>query len=322
MASLLAARVARRWTEALDIDAFELEAHGPKPLAPFEAGAHIDVELAPGMIRQYSLCNDPAERHRYLIGVLRVRDSRGGSVAAHELLKPGVLVRISEPRNQFPLDARASHHLLLAGGIGVTPLLAMAHRLSSIGASFSLHYFARSRSRAAFLNRLLIEPLTHRAVLHFDEESERDRFDMRQCLMSQPAQTHAYVCGPAGFMRNIIALAAAAGWPATHVHHESFAQTIGFAGTQQSAFEIELARSGRVVAVEAGATALQALRAAGVSVDSSCESGVCGTCLTRVLRGTPMHFDTYLTEAERAAGNCFLPCCSRAPGGTRLTIDA
>ena len=198
----------------MDIDAFELVSDGPAPLPPFEPGAHIDIELAPALVRQYSLCNDPRERNRYLIGVLRVPDSRGGSVAAHERLVPGAAVCIGEPRNQFPLAPLAKRHLLLAGGIGVTPLLSMAHHLAATGTDFRLHCFARSRARAAFLATLQSEPLGRHTRLHVDDEADGARFDITTCLAQQPAGTHAYVCGPAGFMQHILTVAQEAGWPA------------------------------------------------------------------------------------------------------------
>lgn len=317
----LQVRVLRRWSEALDIDAFELVADGRVPLPPFEAGAHIDIEVAPGLVRQYSLCNDPRERHRYLIGVLRVPDSRGGSSAAHERLVAGASVRIGLPRNNFALAPHATRHLLLAGGIGLTPLLSMAHHLSAQGADFQLHAFVRSRARAAFVPVLQSEPLGRHSRLHVDDADDGVHFDFRACLQQQPDGTHAYVCGPAGFLQHMLDIARDLGWPSSRLHQESFSALTPAAKNDDPAFELELVRSGRIVVVPSGLTALQALRVAGIEIASSCEAGVCGTCLTRVLRGSPMHRDAYLTDDERAGGNAFLPCCSRAAEGTRLSID-
>jgi len=313
-------RVARRWQETKEIAALELVAEGAAKLPAFEADAHVDVEVAPGLVRQYSLCNDPADRDRYVIGVLRAPDSRGGSAAVHQRLNQGDVIRIGAPRNLFALAKDAPHHVLLAGGIGVTPVMAMAHDLAVRQASFTLHYCARTRAQAAFLEVLGSPALAARATLHFDDEHGQERFDSRRCLSDQPAGAHVYVCGPTGFRQAAVDAARSLGWPDTHVHREVFSQAVTDIDGADRPFELELARSRRVVVVSGDSTALQALRAAGVELPSSCESGVCGTCLTTVLQGSPDHRDSYLTPAEQAAGDCFLPCCSRA-FGARLTVD-
>lgn len=317
-------RVAQRYEEAPDICRLVLQAADGAALPPFEAGAHIDVHLPGGLVRQYSLCNPPsgdAPAAEYHIAVLRTADSRGGSQAVHAQLQPGSTLTISSPRNLFALAAQADHHLLLAGGIGITPLLAMAEQLTQRGQPFTLHYCNRSPARAAFTQQLTQAPYAGQVSLHYDDGPPDQQLQLPQRLARMPAGTHLYVCGPQGFMDAALQAARAAGWAQERLHSESFTpapQAQAQAG--DGGFELELAGSGRIVAVEAGQTALQALLAAGVDLPFSCEQGICGTCLTRVLSGTPEHRDQYLTEEEQAANDQFLPCCSRSQS-PRLVLD-
>lgn len=307
----LKVRVARKAAEATDIQIFELVAADGSPLPAFSAGAHIDVHLPNGIIRQYSLCNDPGERHRYLIGVLRDPASRGGSQAMHDSVHEGDLLQISGPKNHFPLAHEAQHSLLLAGGIGVTPILCMAERLAISGAEFEMHYCTRSPERTAFLQRIRNSSFASRVQMYFDDGAAAQRFDLAKVLAAPEPGTHLYVCGPKGFMDAVLATARSSGWPETQLHYEFFAAEL-----QQSdgdtAFEVRLASSGRTLTVAANQTVTTALAAAGVEVPTSCEQGVCGTCLTRILAGEPDHRDAYLTPEEQAANDQFLPCCSRA----------
>ncbi|GAP36670.1 PDR/VanB family oxidoreductase [Piscinibacter sakaiensis] len=326
--ALLAVRVARRTPAAAGVCALELVAEDGDPLPPFSAGAHVDLHLPGGLVRPYSLCGAPAERDRYRLGVLREPASRGGSAAVHELLHEGTRLRIGAPRNLFRLAAQARRHTLLAGGIGITPLLAMAEQLAADGADFRLHYAARSRERAAFLDRIAAAPWADRLRLHLDDGPPARRLDLA-ALTAEPADGHhLYVCGPAGLIDAALARARAAGWPEAQLHHERF----GTAGAGPAAdaatagasadgpFEVQLGRDGRVVAVPAGCSVVQALAAAGVALMTSCEQGVCGTCLTGVLDGEPDHRDSYLTPEEQAANDQFTPCCSRARS-PRLVLD-
>jgi vanillate O-demethylase ferredoxin subunit len=258
-------------------------------------------------VRQYSLCNDPRESHRYLIAVLRDANSRGGSIAMHAL-EEGGLLDISEPKNHFPLLAQARHSLLLAGGIGVTPLISMAEALVHTGASFEMHYCARSAARTAFRDRLAEPRFAGRVHLYFDNTGDRLHFDA--LLARADAGTHLYVCGPAGFIAAAIEAAHAAGWDDGNVHREFFAAAPAQAGG--AAFQVKLSSTGRVIDVAPEMTVIAALAQAGVEVPTSCEQGVCGTCLTRVLSGEPDHRDTYLMDEEKAANDQFLPCCSRS----------
>lgn len=306
----LSVRVQRRLVEAEGICSLELVATDGSPLPAFTAGAHIDVHLGTNLIRQYSLCNDPAERHRYCIAVLREPQSRGGSLAVHEQVQEGQTLTISEPRNHFPLVA-AKRSLLIAGGIGITPIIAMAKTLHAQGAEFSMHYCGRSASRMAFveeLNRSSFKAFVH---IHADDGVGYQPFDAQTELCNPEPDTHLYVCGPGGFMNHVLDSAKSSGWTESQLHREFFAAApIDTSG--DGSFEIKLAKSGQSIQVPAKKTALEVLLAQGFDIPFSCESGVCGTCLTRVVEGTPDHRDSYLTDAERAVGDQFLPCCSRS----------
>lgn len=317
-AAELTVRVARRRQEARDIVSFELVAADGGALPPFAAGAHIDVHVPGGYVRQYSLCNAPHERHRYLIAVLRETASRGGSAAMHERVRERDLLTIGAPRNRFALATGAARHLLLAGGIGITPLLSMAEQLAATGADFALHYCARTRERAAFYGRLRSSAFAARVHFHFDDGDAAQRLDAPRLLAAQPLATHMYVCGPAGFIDAALHAARAAGWDEARLHQERFAAAA--VAASDAAFEVEIASSGEVIVVPPDRTVVQALAAAGIQIPTSCEQGICGTCLTGVLRGVPEHRDQYLTEAEQAAGDRFLPCCSRAKSA-RLVLD-
>ncbi len=307
----LAVRVARKAVEATDILSFELvEADGGN-LPPFSAGAHIDVHLPGGLVRQYSLCNDPTESHRYLIGVLRDPASRGGSSAMHDLVREGDLLRISEPRNHFPLAHEARRSLLLAGGIGVTPILCMAERLAASGADFEMHYCTRSPERTAFTRRIRDSAFAPRVHFHFDDGSPAQRLDLAVLLATPEAGVHLYVCGPKGFMDAVLATAREKGWPESQLHYEFFGAAPQ-ATDGDTAFEVRLASSGRTIPVPPDRSVAAALISAGVDLPTACEQGVCGTCLTRVLAGEPDHRDAYLTPEEQAANDQFLPCCSRS----------
>jgi vanillate O-demethylase ferredoxin subunit len=310
--SAIDVRVVRKRREARDVLSFALEAVDGAGLPAFTAGAHIDVHLPGGLTRQYSLCNPPGERHRYVIGVLREPASRGGSRAMHELVREGDVLRIGAPRNHFGLAADATSSLLLAGGIGITPILAMAHELAAAGREFSLHYCARSADRAAFADRLHASAFAARVHVHLDDGDAAQRVDLARLLARPAAGRHAYVCGPRGFIDAALASAADSGWPAASLHREFFGGAEATAGAADERFEVRLARSERVVVVPAGVTVVQALAASGVDVPTSCEQGVCGTCLTRVVEGVPEHRDLYLTPEEQARNDQFTPCCSRS----------
>jgi vanillate O-demethylase ferredoxin subunit len=308
--------IARKSFEALDICSFELMDPQGRALPPFAAGAHIDVHPDGGPVRQYSLCNDSAETHRYQIAVLRDPASRGGSVAMHAL-ETGQTLRISDPKNHFPLAPHARHSVLLAGGIGITPILCMAERLWLTGGSFELHYCTRSIARAAFVRRIRESTFAGRVHFYFDDEGQR--LDARKVLGKPQPDVHVYVCGPAGFMDSILSAARDADWPEERLHREYFAAAPANRH-DDGGFEVQIASTGVVIRVSAEESIVAALANMGVEVPVSCEQGVCGTCLTRVLEGTPDHRDLFLTSDERARGDQFTPCCSRAKSA-RLVLD-
>lgn len=304
-------KVVRKTCEALDINAFELVALGEGTLPAYEAGAHVDVHMPGGLVRQYSLCAGPAQQglSRYRIAVLRDPKTRGGSQAMHDAVSEGDTLRIGAPRNLFPLVAGEQPSVLLAGGIGVTPLLAMAYQLHAAGRAFTLHYFARSRSRVAFLAELMQGPFVSQVVLHLDDEGTPGDTPVHEVLSSLPATAHVYTCGPAGFLQHVLNTAAAVAWRDEQLHYESFAPAQQQAG---SSFEVRIHSTGETVTVGADETVVAAVARLGIEIPVSCEQGICGTCITRVLAGEIDHHDQYFNEAEHAAQDQFTPCCSRA----------
>ncbi|VWX58026.1 Vanillate O-demethylase oxidoreductase [Burkholderiales bacterium 8X] len=317
--SELHVRVGKKTDEAVGIASFELVSEDGRPLPSFSAGSHVDVHLPNGITRQYSLCNDPGESHRYLIGVLRDAASRGGSAAMHDEVKEGDRLRISAPKNHFPLAHDAGHSILIAGGIGVTPILCMAERLALSGASFEMHYCTRSADRAAFRGRIQASGFASRVQFHFDDGDDAQKMDAGELLAQVRPGVHVYVCGPTGFMDWVLGKARSSGWPAEQLHYEFFGAEVA-PSEDDDVFEVKLASSGRVITVAKDQTVVQALAAAGVEVATSCEQGVCGTCLTRVISGEPDHKDMYLTPEEQEANDQFLPCCSRAKSAM-LVLD-
>jgi vanillate O-demethylase ferredoxin subunit len=304
-------RVAARRQETDNIVTFDLADPLGRELTPFSAGAHIDIEAAPGLVRQYSLLNDPAERNRYQIGVLREPASRGGSQAMHRL-QVGDVVYIAGPRNNFSLHPGAHHSWLLAGGIGVTPLLCMARQLHREKHGFTLDYCIRSSAQAAYVDKLQSSPFAFAVHIHYDDGGDEQRLHIDERLAEMPPGTHLYICGPAGFMAWCVDAAARAGVPDAQVHLEYFKAAEPTGTETEKAFDIKLASSGAVFTVATDANILSVLRDNGISLPASCESGVCGTCLTTVLAGTPDHRDVYLSKQERERGDVILPCCSRA----------
>lgn len=307
----LQVRVASKMMEADGICAFELVDARGRALPRFEAGAHIDVQVGDGTVRQYSLCNDPAETHRYLICVRRDPNSRGGSRTLHDQIDVGHSLEISAPKNRFSLDPTARHSLLLAGGIGVTPLLSMAEHLSNCGASFDMHYCTAGVARTAFLARIRNSRFARHVSFYFSDEVPARLINFEALLASPGSGAHVYVCGPKRFIDAVCGTAKLNGWPSDRVHKELFSAEVA-SGVRGAAFDLRLARSGRLLQVPGNKTALEVLNAAGLDIPHSCQQGVCGNCLTPVLEGVPQHRDSYLTDAERGANDCFTPCCSRA----------
>jgi len=309
--------IAKRETQARDVIVLDLVAADGAVLPSFTPGAHVDVEIEPGLTRQYSLCGDPAETRHYRIGVLRDPKSRGGSERIHARFDAGQTIRIGEPRNLFPLDAGAAQSVLLGGGIGITPMIAMAHALYAAGQPFALHYCARGRESAAFVEELARAPFADRVHLHFDAGEGTAPFDPARDLPDPGQGAHVYCCGPTGFMEFMRESALARGYAAEALHQEFFSAEVDASG---DSFEVELARSGTTVTVAEGQSIVAALATVGVKVDVSCEQGICGTCACDVLSGTPDHRDSYLTDDEKADNDQIMLCCSRAKS-PRLVLD-
>ncbi|MGW5635017.1 PDR/VanB family oxidoreductase [Streptomyces sp. NPDC003832] len=297
---------------------FELARADGAELWDFEPGAHIDVVVgADELIRQYSLCGLAGTRKQYRLAVLNEQESRGGSRAMHALAE-GDTVRISEPRNRFGLSG-ARRHILFAGGIGITPVLAMALALDANGGDYQLHYCARSRSEAAFLTEL--ENNT-RVTLHFDDEGDDQRLDLARDAGPPDPNTALYVCGPGGFMDFVLGRATELGWPPEALHKERFAaapMTLEAGTPGSGAFTVRLASTGAEYEVAEGESILDVLLNNGVDAPYSCQQGICGECIVRVLAGEPDHRDDVLTDAERADG-MFTLCSSRALS-SHLEVD-
>ncbi|WP_277978896.1 PDR/VanB family oxidoreductase [Sphingomonas phyllosphaerae] len=288
-------------------------------LPPFVAGAHIDLHLTPDLIRQYSLLNDPADSGRYVVAVALDADSRGGSRHLHEQVSEGDVITVSAPRCHFPLIEDAAHSVLIAGGIGVTPLWAMAQRLRTLGRPFSFHFGARSAANAPLLNE--IAPVLEGLATTFETVFEADhgaRLDLARIFAEAPAGSHFYACGPSGMLDAYVDAAEAAGVNDAVVHLERFSGT-GIAATG-GGFTVELARTGGCYAVAQGSTILETLKAAGINIPHSCAEGVCGACEATVLDGVPDHRDEVLSDAEKAANRTMMVCCSGARSA-HLVLD-
>lgn len=308
--------VASRRLIAEDICEFELVASDGTALPPFSAGAHIDVHLPGNLIRQYSLCNAPSERHRYQIAVLKDPASRGGSASMHDDIQVGDRLSISDPRNLFPLTGGAPSALLFAGGIGITPILSMAEHLGPQNRSFSLHYCVRTPERAAYRDRIS-SAFADKSTIYYADEGPP--FNARAVLSQSDNTAHIYACGPVAFMDHIFDIARELGWSDDNLHREHFVSS----PTKQSgdaAFHVKIASTGQMLEVPADQTAAAILTAQGFDIPLSCEQGICGTCLTRVLEGVPDHRDVYQTDAEQATNDHFTPCCSRSLGPV-LVLD-
>jgi ferredoxin-NADP reductase len=309
-------RVKRISYEAESINSYELVLPAGGDLPPFTAGSHIDLHLKNGMIRSYSLVNDQNERHRYVIAVNKDASSRGGSSFVHDTFKAGDIVTASAPRNNFALREDAEYSLLIAGGIGITPLMSMIRRLETLGRPWQLFYAARTREAAAFLDEFDAIKPNAELNLHFDDEHGGRPLDLAAIAGNAPANAHLYCCGPVPMLEAFEK--ATAGCPSGHVHVEYFQAKQ--APAVDGGFEIRLARSKRTVAVEPGKTILDAVLDAGIMANYSCSEGVCGTCETRVIEGIPDHRDLFLSPEEKAANKTIMICCSGSKSGT-LVLD-
>jgi len=315
---LLQLKVARIEAATPRIRRIELTAADGGPLPAFTAGSHINVELPNGESRSYSLLNDAGETGRYVLGVLRESESLGGSAYIHDTLKAGDVLKSSAPGNDFALYEAAEYSILIAGGIGITPIMAMAARLHAIGRDFVLHYCARSAEEAAFLAELRAR-YGDRLVTHFDGGDPARGLDVKALLAERPPGAHVYVCGPLGLIR--AAVAAAADWPQGTVHYELFkgsAADLAPVNNDQP-FDIVCQRAGKKFTVPADKSILAVLKAEGFKVKTLCTAGRCGTCRVAYLSGKVDHRDDVLDDEERES---FLQVCvSRAVPGETLVLD-
>lgn len=304
--------------EADDIISVELRPVDGTTFPSFEAGSHIDLHLPNGMVRSYSLCNDSRENHRYVVGVLKDRASRGGSRCVHEQLRVGMRLNIGAPRNNFPLHEDASHSVLVAGGIGVTPVLCMARRLQALGRSFEFLYFARSRKSAAFIAE--IEALGVPVTWHFDDERGGPP-DLKALLgrRAPSVSEHFYACGPSVMLDNFEKTCAELGHVNAHIERFAAVEVAASADAKQ-AYTVELRRSGKTFEVTPDKTLHQCLIDIRANVPFSCEEGICGSCETRVLEGDVDHRDSVLTAAEQATNSSMMVCVSGCKS-TRLVLD-
>ncbi|MDF3933657.1 PDR/VanB family oxidoreductase [Pseudomonas citronellolis] len=300
---------------ARDARVIELRDPAGGELPAYDAGAHIELHLPNGLVRQYSLCGDSRQRDRYRVGVGLAPASRGGSRYLHEALRVGDALPVTPPRNNFPLFEDAAEFVFIAGGIGITPIRSMIHWCEANRRPWRLFYLMRSRERAAFLDEL--EGHGPRVTVHADEEAG-GLFDLAAALAGLPERAHLYTCGPTPLM--LAVEAAATGFPAEQVHFEWFAPRQPDKPRADGAFTLKLARSGKTLDVPADKSVLQVLEANGVRVENSCREGTCASCETRVLSGTPDHRDSVLSDAEKRCNATMMVCVSRALS-TTLELD-
>ena len=299
------------------IKRFRFVSRDGAPLPAFSGGSHVVVEMDDNGTRRlnpYSLMSDPHDRSSYAISVRRDDVGRGGSLFMHNTVTPGMEMVLSHPLNLFPLDTRAKKHLMIAGGIGITPFLAQIKQLARSGGQFELHYAARNSSLAAYMDDLTAAH-GDRITPYFDDDGQK--MDLLILLNRQPIGTHLYVCGPKGMLGWVRKTAEAAGWPAAAVHFEEF-----LAPGTGTVFTAQLARSGKTVTVGTHQSLLEAMEAAGVDAPYMCRGGACGQCETNVLvcDGKILHRDHWLSPEEQAAGHKIMPCVSRFEGAS-LVLD-
>ena len=298
-------------SETSEIRSFELVAKPGEALPAFEAGAHIDVFPLPGLCRQYSLVNNPADRSRYVIGVKRELTGRGGSSAMHARLAQERGRRHRRTRTTIYPGPGSGRSLLFAGGIGVTPLLSMAQALWERGADFELHYFVRANSEIAFRDLIVESPWSNRVAYALWARSATAERCPAEIMRSRSEDGALYVCGPNPFMDVVRTCAEAGGWPSSSIILEHFSVQPPKLSPGTGEFVVRLAKSGQELVVPSDKAIIEVLREAGVDIKTSCEQGVCGTCLTVVVEGELEHNDLYLSDEEHDGGRLMTPCVSR-----------
>ncbi len=315
---MLEVQVIAKQLRSQNVVSVDLAALNGAELPAFEAGAHIDLHLQNGLVRQYSLFHSPKQGDQYRIAIQLAKPSRGGSHWVHRNLQVGDIISISEPKNVFQLAEHAPKHVLFAGGIGITPLLSMAECLSDSNQEFELHYSAKSRGEAAFSEEISVSPWAEQAQFYFSDQG--NRLDAGKIFADLDPKAHIYVCGPERYINYVLQTAKEANWPEEQVHRELFQAPTSSEESENTAFELHLSLSGLTLDVPAESSVLDVLTEAGIDVPFSCGEGVCGTCITNVVDGTPEHRDHYLTDKEKACNREFLPCCSRSKTPS-LTIE-
>jgi len=314
---LLTAVVRKREVQGEGVVVLELADKEGQPLPEFDAGSHVELHLDNGLIRQYSLCGNPENRECYRLGILNDPNSRGGSKSIYESLQEGDELKISAPRNLFPLAETGTHAVLIGGGIGITPMISMAWSLYAQGKTFDLWYCGRSKDKSAFVEELENTPFTNNIHTYFTTEHEGTRLNFCDVLPEKNSGTHVYVCGPNAFMDSVIEAAEQCGYQSSNIHKEFFNVEVETSG---SSFEVVAEQSGITIQVQEHQSIAAALKEAGIKVQVSCEQGTCGTCLCDVLEGTPDHRDVYLTDEEKEDNDQITLCCSRAKSA-RLVLD-
>jgi phthalate 4,5-dioxygenase reductase component len=302
-------RVTRNDAIADGINLFEFRDAGGSELPQFSAGAHIAIHVPNGMLRKYSLCNDPAERDRYQVAVKREVNGRGGSCSLIDDVKAGDELTVVAPVNDFGLPPRAQDFLFIAGGIGVTPMMAMVRQVIAEGKRFRLFYCTRSPETTAFLEELSAPQFKDMVMIHYDQGDPSRSLDLRPILAERKNREHLYCCGPRPLMEAVRAMTDH--WSPTAVHFEAFSEAETHKPDDKP-FKVRLARSGTVLDVSTSTTILEVLREHGLEVPSSCETGTCGTCRTKLLAGEADHRDLVLAEHERK--DTIMICVSRARG--------
>jgi phthalate 4,5-dioxygenase reductase subunit len=312
---MLPLRVTRNDRIADGIHMLEFRDAGGKPLPEFSAGAHIAIRAPNGLLRKYSLCNDPAERDRYLVAIKREANGRGGSCNLIDNTKAGDELMVTAPVNDFALPQRAQDFLFIAGGIGITPIMAMIREVQRQGKRFRLFYCSRSPETTAFIDELSAPEFKDQVTIHYDQGDPGRSLDLRPILAERKNREHLYCCGPRPLMEAVRTMTDH--WSSTAVHFEAFSDAETHKPTDK-AFKVRLARSGDVIDVPTTKTILEALRDHGLDVPSSCETGTCGTCRTKLLAGKADHRDLVLAEHERR--DTIMICVSRARSD-EITID-
>jgi ferredoxin-NADP reductase len=303
-------QVTRITQAASEINVIQLTAAAGQELPPFTAGSHIDLHLSNGMIRSYSLSGSPDESRHYLIGVKNEPKGSGGSRFIHEQLRIGDDLDISRPRNNFALHEEANHTILIAGGIGVTPLVSMSQRLENIGRPWELHYAGRHRGSTAFIPELSAFGSKVNFYLRngAEDPAQSRRMDIAAIVEAAPPDSHFYCCGPTEMINGF--LAATTSLPPDRVHFERFANDQPI--DKNGSFTVILKESGETIEVLSGQTILDALLEHGIDAPYSCMEGICSACETKVLAGIPDHHDMILSAEQKAANNVMMICCSRS----------